>query len=1026
MAELRVATRPHIELPGALRSPVEAWRNRAAREEGPTAVVAFRALKRSLLLHRPEAVLVAAGALVLVLLVLDFIPPTNDGISFLDAHYGVALRLLEHLLVALLVAAAAYYWVLGRKRQRALKAYRDRVRKNPRSLVEWYLGEEPGLRRRTSKRLSDEIINSRDTAVAVVKGRAGTGRTSFIVELTRHLAAREHIPIPVLARRDGSFNFEKLAKQKFYENIDLMTSSNEQADAIWHFARGSRAVVVLVDGLDKDVLERLKRDTHSRAADAIQRLQDNHVAVVLATTLDMDSEFDLAKELGINGSAVLREDLDRFTHAEAVEYLGRALGDAKQAVDERRASNDGPGSRAPRNRPVAADACSVEPATGQTRAAIAALAQLHDPRDESLVDPFYLDLIARLARNNVSLVVLPSHTDQWRAAIIARYLDAIEAEEIELPPASGNPDLRRPVSRGANAALVARTMGEEMAFESFLALPRRDLDRLQGDAIPDLDLALDDAAYLNLVRKATKYVSFPSDDLGAFLVASGQADANNLLASAKRAAESSKPDLRHDRFALTALTFWHLGNRGDEGREAFDDFLVIVEGANPPRPRLVAAAVRILDDCENLGAFADRVSHVARNCVDALCDKAGPSVYERDPTGPLRLVHALGRWQVRHAHRLLWRFATSRNLDLEWPAVHALATLKGDAGETLSKEIHGVLDHAQQASWKDRSREDSAVGNELASLAWLLPTFLARSEQAPNPHRAQLTRLTELCLDEQMSPLRGEMAVAQGLKLAVVNGYSENIRDVEELLFARPLRFWHARLVLVHALFAHACRTPASIDAYREKLEALKDTEEHPLAERGIEFAVEGLSELAPETEQERSARVYEYIWRHEHEAVTSVEQAKWQLSRLAADVVLLSNMTYRLWAEDGVAADRVASHALLPSCICDGDKRERLLDATAGGCDCQLGLCACKGEPAVRGTWARFTEGFCREQARLAAQHRPPAWIGDRHRNPLTSGSLEKYWSKQAASILSGYGNTPADAAGGKVPSEARVQLTV
>lgn len=979
MAALPSVARTSMELSREVRTSIK-----ADREHRPALVAGFRALERSFFLHRPASFLGITVLLVGLPIFFDLIPTTSDWIGTFTTKHEVAVSLLEHLFVAFLVGAFAYYKVLGLKRQRALKGYRETILEDPRALVDWYPGEWPDLRDRASRQLGDEIIRSREPAVAVVKGRAGTGRTSFIVELAHYLAQRGLIPIPVRAPRDGSFDLEALAKKTFKQNIDFVTSSYEQADAIWRFACHTRAIVVLVDGLDKEVLERLK-PIGGRGATEIRNLRKEKISVVLATTLDLESEFDVDKELGLGrAGAVLREDLDRFTHAEAEEYLQRAFKQTAAGEDHVRAASGDAAAD-----PVAAGAERL-----RIRGARAALDQLHDRADDSLVDPFYLDLIVRLQKNDISLENLPAQTDHWRAAILTRYLEAIEDGAVAPENGWKNPDrVERP--RGPDAKRAAERVAEKLELETDLTVERHELDEECGRA-------LSDAADLNLLRDGDEYVSFTSDDLGAYLVAASMNDPTRLVDDARQAAEGNHHGLRHERFALTALTFWHLGHHGPERHDAFESFVEILEDLDCAPPRLAAGAIRIVSACEDLAYATDRVGAIARRSVDMLCSRDERSSQSFDVTGPVRLVRALARWRAPEAHRLLWRLATSRNLDVEWPAVKALATCKGDPGQTLQREIAGVLDAAEASGPRELSVEGSALGNELASLAWMLPSLRRSPGDSSDWLEVQWSRATRLCLAEDMSPLRGEMAVAQGLKLAIVSRRFQNIGDVNRLL-DRPLRFWHARLVLVHALLAYACQQPIELGAFCERFKTLRARESHPLVKRGMELAMQGLVELGQLPDgDDPAARMYDYMWRHEHDAVTWVEQSKWKVSRLAADVVLLSNMTYRLWRHEGVPEERIAAQMRLPSCIRDTSHRDSIIKSNGGGCDCEFGLCARDEPPAVSGTWARFTPGFCHEQARLAALHGPPLWAKGRIvRKPHGSNRLEEYWQKQAKNIV-------------------------
>ena len=146
-----------IEMPHRLRRPMRASAVRADRERGPRLPAALRAARRLFLLHRPGALLVLALLAVVVPVVVDMIPASGDWIKReLSEKHEVAVNLGEHVVVALLAAAAAYYQVLGRKRQKALREYRERILADRRALVDWYpAGREiPALRQRSSEQLT--------------------------------------------------------------------------------------------------------------------------------------------------------------------------------------------------------------------------------------------------------------------------------------------------------------------------------------------------------------------------------------------------------------------------------------------------------------------------------------------------------------------------------------------------------------------------------------------------------------------------------------------------------------------------------------------------------------------------------------------------------------------------------------------------------------------------------------------------------------------------------------------------------
>ena len=298
---------------------------------------------------------------------------------------------------------------------------------------------------------------------------------------------------------------------------------------------------------------------------------------------------------------------------------------------------------------------------------------------------------------------------------------------------------------------------------------------------------------------------------------------------------------------------------------------------------------------------------------------------------------------------------------MDWPAAKALATAKGGPWEALRPIIEDCLRSAAASSPPRMSQPEDALGNEIASLACVLPALRGASDAA----ETQLAAVAQLCLDADMSPLRGEMALAQGLKLAILKGMTSdlNVADVRALLFGAdrpPLRYWHARLLLVQALLAHAWHHPDRADELDARFAALESTESHPLVARGIALARQGLRDIR--TPSNGRYPLSRYMWMHERDAVRWVEQGKSEIVQLAADAILLNNMTYRLRKSAAPRADEVAALSELPRCM------RTCMDVVslAKGCRCSQGLCDAPGEPAVAATRAQFSESFCREQARL------------------------------------------------------------
>jgi hypothetical protein len=825
----------------------------------------------------------------------------------------------EHLLTAFLIAAGAYYWVLGRKQQKALTSYRKVASDDPWALMHWSQ-KAPLVREGICRVLGDGIERSPEPAIVVVQGRAGAGRTSFIAGLVKDLANRRLIPVPVLAKRDGSFELEDLVKKTFCDYIDRELSSEREADEIWHRARSARDVVVLVDGLDDEAVDLLWRDGGARFKAALADLHKQNMAVVLATTKDLP-----LRDLPLRDDfEPLREDLDLFSREEAELYVNQAL------------------------------------ANGNSGAAIDALDTQHDPVDGFLIAPFYLDLIVRLLGAGVQLGDLPSHRDRWRAKVVETYVDAVREGRMGPMEGADDPDGPDPESRGRAAASVANRVAREIGGSTDdLTVPRK---KFKQD-----ERALNDAVELRLLWRGDERVGFAGDDLCSYFVAATADDPSALLAQVQCIAERKRPRRRGDRHALNALTFWHLRNRGGGQLEAFERLLSDLHEHRWTRPAIIATAVRIGSACR-ITDSTDRLAAAVHHCVDTVCSE------EKRATGEswrarelIRLVRALGEWTDPAGHGALWKLATNRDIEVEWPAAKALAMAKGGPYKTLEGLIDETIEQAENRSTPaELSQPDDELGNQIASLAWILPALREVSSAAAG----HLSRVATLCLQDDMSPLRGEMSLAQGLKFAIVNGRSraENLGDVRSLLFERKdgLRFWHARLVL-----AHAWHVRDDADALERALDKLGSRESHPLVRRAIYLARVGLREARRSPDAD-DVTLTSYMWIHEREAVRWVEQGKAHVNQLAADAVLVSNMLYRLRTIDHEKADEVASDPSLPHCV----RRRPDLQKSTARCVCPQGLCMHEADSfAVKATRAQFSECFCREQARLARRYGPPPW---------------------------------------------------
>ena len=913
-----------------------------------------RWIARRVTRYLPTAVLVLFLIPVVAAIAVDL--GWSEARNWLDGEsrsHEVGVDLLEHVLVAALVAAAAYYWLFGFKRQRALKRYRRAARTEPWQLVDWAIGNPPKVRPTIAKLLADAIARSSGPAVVAVRGRAGTGRTSFIVWLVAELAEQKFIPVPVLAGRDGKLDLD-LVRDAFCQSIDDVLDTEEEANAIWHRAKATRDMVVLVDGLDDEIVAAMWRDGGDELCRGLKSLRAHHIAVVLAAT----------RELPLKNIAALREDLDLYSREEAERFIEDEI------------------------RRTSAKGLDVQ---GRIDQAIAAVARLPDLVGESFIAPFYLDLLLRMQENDVSVDGLPVHTDSWRAAVLERYLDAVGNGRIVSGTDFAEEEAQEARERGREAREAADAVAAALPLgPSELMVAREDL--------PDIEpRALADARSLNLLWIGAERVGFAADDLGAYLVARRRPDAWPLLKSLEETARAPQGSRKRlDRHLTASLIFWHLHQDPATQAAAFEDLLGELETARCSRPLAIAAAIRIAG-ARGAGGTDKRVEQLAGRCIDSFAGH-GDDAPQPHADELLGVVRALAGWQGPPAHRLLWKLATSRNVEVEWPAAKALALAADRPEATLAAKFRRTLSRAEKRTdWDGLSHPDDDVGNRLASLAWILPAL-----REGDGVEKQLEVVERLCLDPRMSPLRGEMSLTQGLKLALVNGKASdaNVEHARRLQHETEIRFWQARIALAQARLADGWRRgndDGTVDALKAELRTLRSREDHVLVGQAIDLARDGLSELKKSARRNKpQPALTRYMWTHERDVVRWVEQGRHRVTQLAGDVVLLSNMTYRLRRRDPPQADRVVQDPDLPPCLQDSRERARVGRGWTTNCVCGRGLCK-QDESPVLASRARFSQSFCREQSRVVARHGAPSWT----KRELVPGRrvrcLRDFWEGQA-----------------------------
>ena len=394
---------------------------------------------------------------------------------------------------------------------------------------------------------------------------------------------------------------------------------------------------------------------------------------------------------------------------------------------------------------------------------VEALRRLQDPVDGILIAPFYLDLLVRLRNAGVSFERLPEHRDRSRAAVLAMYLHSIASGRISVPP--NGDDVGSPEQRGRDA-----TAATEVVARRLIAERARFAVALKDVEIEDRPLR--DAVDLHLLARGAERVGFAVDDIGAYLVAATLTDVGELLGERRAGSLSagSPASGGADRHVLSALVVWRSAPPGAGRHGGLETLLTAIEDRRWTRPVIVATAVRIASGCELDGVRArhrcrrgESLHRLAREPREAGGAEGAPASDRVAQAGarPRRLAVparppaplAPGRVDRERRGRMARREGAraARGRHLGDPAAHpsesCLATGRGAPGGPGC------------------TIPDDSLGNQIGSLAWILPVAARRTDaQAEGRFKA----VADLCLAQEMSPLRGEMFLAAGLRLAVV------------------------------------------------------------------------------------------------------------------------------------------------------------------------------------------------------------------------------------------------------------------
>jgi NACHT domain len=265
------------------------------------------------------------GQLLLIVSLLVFVgflvfKPQAD--TFCDDH-RVGCSLTTGFVSTGVAVLVGYLVLFGWTIQKAGRYYRRLARGTPERLMPTsprVRASDIVGREHLAETVARESSFARNGAPILVVGEAGSGKTTFLLRLTQHLAEIGFVPVDVRLRGTSlPLNFRQLAQDEFVRRIDPVVRAETDAKRVWRKLCTQGAVVVLADGLDDVALDlpRRERDHVIRAALLDAR---NEQLPVVATTRP--------ESVPLAASASLFE-LAPLEELEALEYVAKraALGD---------------------------------------------------------------------------------------------------------------------------------------------------------------------------------------------------------------------------------------------------------------------------------------------------------------------------------------------------------------------------------------------------------------------------------------------------------------------------------------------------------------------------------------------------------------------------------------------------------------------------------------------------------------------------------------------------------------------------
>jgi hypothetical protein len=261
-------------------------------------------------------VLVGVSAYVMIFGAPGFLADVNNRCTLYNQACGTVFGFLTPLLSVALASAAFLFYRLRYVRSPVVR----KAKKRPQALVQTApLTTDNIVGRDELCRVIMEDIRSRDIRRPhLVVGGVGTGKTAVLVQLTKLLAERGAIPVPIRLRdaRD-KLDFGEMAYARFLGMTEERLLSASEAEKVWRALRKDDQIVVLADGLEEALTEGdADQDRDNLIRLGIHRARELRLPLIIASR----------PHDPLRGADATIMDLEPLSGEAALEYINKGQG----------------------------------------------------------------------------------------------------------------------------------------------------------------------------------------------------------------------------------------------------------------------------------------------------------------------------------------------------------------------------------------------------------------------------------------------------------------------------------------------------------------------------------------------------------------------------------------------------------------------------------------------------------------------------------------------------------------------------